>query len=77
MSKEIRAEVPILTGQEVASHGLWTRFLILGVVLCLALGYMIYAAFPGNVLCFLSVGEFMEKEDAKDGRIVRASLPPS
>lgn len=73
MSEDGREEVPILTGQEEASHGQWTRFLILGVVLSLALGYMIYAAFPGNALYFLSVGEFLEKADAKDGRMVRVS----
>ena len=34
------------------------RFLILGTVVVLALGYMIYAAFPGNALYFLTVNEF-------------------
>lgn len=66
-------EEPVPAEQETASNGLRARMLILGVVLALALGYMIYAAFPGNALYFLSVGEFMEKEDAKDGRLVRVS----
>ena len=39
----------------------------------LALGYMVYAAFPGNALYFMSVNEFMDKEEAQDGRIVRVS----
>ncbi len=58
---------------ETASNGLRARMVILGAVLALALGYMIYATFPGNALYFLRVGEFMEKEDAKDGRMVRVS----
>jgi len=56
---------------ESGSHR--TRFLILGVVVALALGYMIYAAFPGNALYFLTVSEFAGKETAQDGRIVRVS----
>ena len=50
-----------------------TRFLILGTVVVLALGYMIYAAFPGNALYFLTVGEFIERESVHDGRMVRVS----
>ena len=56
---------------ESGSHR--TRFLILGVVVALALGYMIYAAFPGNALYFLTVSEFAGKQTAQDGRIVRVS----
>ena len=50
-----------------------TRFLILAVVVSLALGYMIYAAFPGNALYFLTVGELINKTDVHDGRTVRVS----
>ena len=50
-----------------------TRFLILGAVIILALGYMIYAAFPGNALYFLTVSEFSQKTDVQDGRLVRVS----
>ena len=50
-----------------------TRFLILGAVIILALGYMIYAAFPGNALYFLTVSEFNQKTDVQDGRLVRVS----
>ncbi len=50
-----------------------TRFLILGAVVILALGYMIYAAFPGNALYFLTVSEFNQKADVQDGRLVRVS----
>ncbi|GIS83080.1 MAG: hypothetical protein CM1200mP15_17120 [Dehalococcoidia bacterium] len=34
---------------------------------------MIYAAFPGNTLYFLTVSEFMEKEEYQDGRVLRVS----
>ena len=50
-----------------------TRFLILAVVVSLALGYMIYAAFPGNALYFLTVGELINKTDVHDGRTLRVS----
>ena len=50
-----------------------TRFVIILLVVGLALGYMVYAAFPGNALYFMSVNEFMEREEAQDGRIVRVS----
>ena len=43
------------------------------MVVGLALGYMVYAAFPGNALYFMTVNEFMEREEAQDGRIVRVS----
>jgi len=49
------------------------RLVILLLVVGLALGYMVYAAFPGNALYFMSVNEFMDKEEAQDGRIVRVS----
>ena len=34
---------------------------------------MIYAAFPGNALYFLTVSEFNQKADVQDGRLVRVS----
>lgn len=49
------------------------RFAILGVVLVLAVGYMVYAAFPGNTLYFLTVDEFMAGEEFQDGRVLRVS----
>ncbi len=48
-----------------------TRLLLVGVVLALALGYLIYAAFPGNTLYYLTVDEFVADEQSKDGRSVR------
>ena len=50
-----------------------TRWVILSLVVMLTLGYMVYAAFPGNALYFLTVSEFMGKEEVRDGRIVRVS----
>ncbi len=61
--------------QEATPHAsnsgkMMVRFAILGVVVALALGYMVYAAFA-NDLYSLSVTEFTNKEDAQDGRMVR------
>ena len=50
-----------------------TRLMILVLVAGLALAYMVYAAFPGNALFFLSVNEFMAKADVQDGRVVRVA----
>lgn len=45
----------------------------MGTVVALALGYMIYAAFPGNALYFLTVSEFMAGDEYQDGRQVRVA----
>ena len=50
-----------------------TRFLVLSAVIVLALGYMIYAAFPGNALYFLTVSEFNDRTEVQDGRVLRVS----
>ena len=50
-----------------------TRFLALSAVIVLALGYMIYAAFPGNALYFLTVSEFTGNSEVQDGRLLRVS----
>ena len=60
-------------GDEVQANSNKTRFLVLSAVIILALGYMIYAAFPGNTLYFLTVSEFSEKSDFQDGRLLRVS----
>ena len=49
------------------------RLIILGVVVALAVGYMVYAAFPGNALYFVTVSEFMGGEEYQDGRLLRVS----
>ena len=55
------------------SHRNRTRLIVLLSVVGLALGYMVYAAFPGNALFFMTVSEFMNKDEARDGRIVRVA----
>ena len=64
------AEAPPLEGSS-GSHRM--RFIILGVVVALAVGYMAYAAFPGSALYFLTVSEFLEQPSYQDGRTVRVS----
>lgn len=56
-----------------SDKSLRTRLVILGVVALLAVGYMVYAAFPGNALYFLTVGEFMSKQEYQDGRTLRVA----
>ena len=50
-----------------------TRFLVISIVIILSLGYMIYAAFPGNALYFLTVSEFNSRTEVQDGRVLRVS----
>ena len=50
-----------------------TRFIILGAVLALAVGYMVFAAFPGNVLYFLTVSEFVRADEYQDGQMIRVA----
>jgi cytochrome c-type biogenesis protein CcmE len=57
-----------------------TRLAVVGLVLVLALGYLIYAAFPGNTRYYLTVGEFLADEEAilgKDVRVVGRLVPDS
>ena len=71
---DVERELPDLTLEEEArGRSNRTRLIILVLVAGLALGYMVYAAFPGNALFFLSVNEFMEKDDVQDGRVVRVA----
>ena len=59
--------------EEAAGHRTRNRLIILGVVVAAAVGYMIYAAFPGNALYFLTVSEFIGGEEYQDGRMLRVS----
>ena len=59
--------------EQSGEHNNRTRLIVLLLVVGLALGYMVYAAFPGNALYFMSVSEFMDKDEAQDGRIVRVA----
>jgi len=58
---------------ESNSRGQRLRWLVLGVVVALSVGYLVYAAFPGNTLYFLTVGEFLAQNQYQDGRPVRVS----
>lgn len=71
---ELRPELADLEDHvETGTRSHRTRFLVLAGVVVLALGYMIYAAFPGNALYFLTVDELINKTDVHDGRLVRVS----
>ena len=50
-----------------------TRLLILGGVIALAVAYMVYAAFPGNTLYFVTVSEFVEDPKLRDGQTLRVA----
>ena len=72
--QDIRPEPEeFLDDSETQGRSNKTRLVILVLVVGLALGYMVYAAFPGNALYFMTVSEFMNREEAQDGRIVRVS----
>ena len=50
-----------------------TRLLILGGVIALAVAYMVYAAFPGNTLYFVTVSEFLDDPKLQDGQTLRVA----
>ena len=64
---------PESPSQESEGSGHRTRFIILGAVLVLAVGYMVFAAFPGNVLYFLTVSELLRADEYQDGQRVRVA----
>ena len=64
---------PAMVDEEGSGKSHRIRFAILGIVAALAVGYMVYAAFPGNTLYFLTVSEFMAGQEYQDGRMVRVS----
>ncbi|MDA0733275.1 MAG: cytochrome c maturation protein CcmE [Chloroflexi bacterium] len=73
MADKERDPNPAIVYEESSGKSHRLRFAILGVVAILAVGYMIYAAFPGNTLYFLTVSEFMAGQEYQDGRMVRVS----
>ena len=77
MAEDHRVPASYLSEDELAeeNNGRRTRnrLIILGVVVALAVGYMIYAAFPGNALYFVTVSEFSEGAEYQDGRLLRVS----
>ena len=50
-----------------------TRLIILAGVIALAVAYMVYAAFPGNTLYFVTVSEFMDDPKLQDGQTLRVA----
>ena len=49
------------------------RLILLGAALALAVGFMGYSAFPGNVRYYLEVSEFLAGAEYQDGRTLRVS----
>ena len=73
MAEVERDPLEISTEEESSGKSHLIRFLLLGVVVALAVGYMVYAAFPGNTRYFLTVSEFMNGEEYQDGQMLRVS----
>ena len=48
-----------------------TRLVVVAAVLALAIGYLVFAAFPGSTLYYLTVDEFLADEQNLDGRNIR------
>ena len=59
--------------EEASSQSHRLRFIILAVVVAVAVGFMVYVAFPNNTQYFLTVGEFVVGEEYQDGQTVRVS----
>ena len=71
---EVEQDQGVLPVEEESSgRGHRLRWLVLGVVVALSVGYLVYAAFPGNTLYFLTVGEFLAQNQYQDGRTVRVA----
>ena len=49
------------------------RLAILAGVIALAVAYMVYAAFPGNTLYFVTVSEFLDDPGLHDGQTLRVA----
>lgn len=71
----VPASAPV--AEEEAERSAWrshrTRLLILGAVIALAVAYMVYAAFPGNTLFFVTVSEFLDDPNLRDGQTLRVA----
>ena len=62
------ADIPAAAGRLSNNK---VRLLMVGAALVLALGYLIYTAFPGNAQYYLTVDEFLAQDSAQ-GRQERA-----
>ena len=65
--------VRLLTDEDESARGHRLRFIVLGVAVAVAVGFMVYAAFPSNTQYFLTVDEFMAGEEYQDGQMLRVS----
>ncbi len=70
---ELSPEAIVAAAEADSGHRTRLRLIILGLVTVLAVGYMIYAAFPGNALYFLTVSEFMGDAEYRNGQVLRVS----
>ena len=68
-----REDVPGGMSESKTPKATFIRLAIIGFVLAVGIAYMVYAAFPGNTLYFLTVSEFMDKQEYQDGRVLRVS----
>ena len=59
--------------EEISSQSHRIRFIVLAAVVAVAVGFMVFAAFPNNTQYFLTVGEFVSGEEYQDGQMVRVS----
>lgn len=61
-------------GQAPGPSGIFnnkTRLAVVGLTLVLAVGYLVYAAFPGSTMYYVTVSEFLSDGQNLDGRNVR------
>ena len=70
---ETVAYVPELEAERAGWRSHRTRLIILAGVIALAVAYMVYAAFPGNTLYFVTVSEFMDDPKLQDGQTLRVA----
>ncbi len=73
MAEMTPPQVRLLTDDDDSGGRHRLRFIILGAVVALAVGFMVYAAFPGNTQYFLTVDEFVAGEQYHDGQMLRVS----
>ena len=70
---ETVAYVPDLEAERSGWRSHRTRLIILAGVIALAVAYMVYAAFPGNTLYFVTVSEFLDDPKLQDGQTLRVA----
>jgi cytochrome c-type biogenesis protein CcmE len=63
-------EPPVSTS-ESGSFSTKARLILIVAVLALALGYLVFAAFPGSTRYYVTVSEFLADDGNLDGRSIR------